>query len=140
MKCPKCGYLGFERVERCRNCGYEFSLVHPVDVPELAIRTEEPQAAPGDLSLAGEGRMPSGQTAELPLFGLTIPDDEPLITKPSPPRPPLAVRRSTPDLPRRRPTPPRVESLALDLDAPDECCHRSLVSASTHNLPAQIRH
>ena len=26
MKCPKCGYLGFEHVERCRNCGYDFSL------------------------------------------------------------------------------------------------------------------
>ncbi len=26
MKCPKCGYLGFERVDRCRNCGYDFSL------------------------------------------------------------------------------------------------------------------
>ena len=27
MKCPKCGYLGFERVDRCRNCGYEFLSV-----------------------------------------------------------------------------------------------------------------
>jgi len=26
MKCPKCGYLGFETVDRCRNCGYDFSL------------------------------------------------------------------------------------------------------------------
>ena len=26
MKCPKCGYLGFESGDRCRNCGYEFSL------------------------------------------------------------------------------------------------------------------
>ena len=26
MKCPKCGYLGFEPVDRCRNCGYDFSL------------------------------------------------------------------------------------------------------------------
>ena len=27
MKCPKCGYLGFDDVERCRNCGYDFSLM-----------------------------------------------------------------------------------------------------------------
>ena len=26
MKCPKCGYLGYQDVERCRNCGYDFSL------------------------------------------------------------------------------------------------------------------
>jgi uncharacterized RDD family membrane protein YckC len=26
MKCPKCGYLAFESGERCRNCGYDFSL------------------------------------------------------------------------------------------------------------------
>ena len=26
MKCSKCGYLGFETSDRCRNCGYEFSL------------------------------------------------------------------------------------------------------------------
>jgi uncharacterized RDD family membrane protein YckC len=27
MKCPKCGYLGFETGDRCRNCGYDFSLI-----------------------------------------------------------------------------------------------------------------
>jgi len=26
MKCPKCAYLGFETGDRCRNCGYDFSL------------------------------------------------------------------------------------------------------------------
>jgi len=26
MKCPKCSYLGFETGDRCRNCGYDFSL------------------------------------------------------------------------------------------------------------------
>lgn len=26
MKCPKCEYLGFETGDRCRNCGYNFSL------------------------------------------------------------------------------------------------------------------
>ena len=27
MKCPKCGYLWFETGDRCKNCGYDFSLV-----------------------------------------------------------------------------------------------------------------
>ncbi len=27
MKCPKCQYLGFETGDRCKNCGYDFSLV-----------------------------------------------------------------------------------------------------------------
>ena len=26
MKCPKCEYLGFETGDRCKNCGYDFSL------------------------------------------------------------------------------------------------------------------
>lgn len=27
MKCPKCLYLGFETGDRCKNCGYDFSLI-----------------------------------------------------------------------------------------------------------------
>ena len=38
MKCPKCGYLGFESVDRCRNCGYDFSLTPFVDVLELPLK------------------------------------------------------------------------------------------------------
>ena len=29
MKCPKCNYLSFEAGDRCRNCGYDFSLSTP---------------------------------------------------------------------------------------------------------------
>jgi uncharacterized RDD family membrane protein YckC len=39
MKCPTCGYIGFESTDRCRNCGYEFAL-------------STPTAPPQDLSLA----------------------------------------------------------------------------------------
>jgi uncharacterized RDD family membrane protein YckC len=53
---------------------------------------------------------------ELPLFGPPIPDDEPLITRASPPRPPLAVRRSTPDLPRVRTEAPRTATFDLGLE------------------------
>ena len=26
MRCPKCSYLSYDDVERCRNCGYDFAL------------------------------------------------------------------------------------------------------------------
>ena len=56
---------------------------------------------------------------ELTLFGPPIPDDEPLITQASPPRPPLAVRRATPEVPRLR-SEPRLPSLDLALEADRE--------------------
>lgn len=45
MKCSKCGYLGFETGDRCRNCGYDFSLGNLLPregteaVSDLPIRT-----------------------------------------------------------------------------------------------------
>jgi uncharacterized RDD family membrane protein YckC len=126
MKCPKCGYLGFEPVDRCRNCGYEFSLAAPAVDLELSLRPSPASSGPAD-SLAEEilGRGQSVSTpADLPLFGAPIADDTPLITKASPPRPPLAVRRATPDLPRvtdvsrTRTMAPRAATLDLGLEVP----------------------
>jgi uncharacterized RDD family membrane protein YckC len=38
VKCPKCLYLGFETGDRCRNCGYDFSLLALADpVSELPL-------------------------------------------------------------------------------------------------------
>ena len=48
MKCPKCDYLGFETGDRCRNCGYDFSLlsaaetapdyeIHPPPVDDVPV-------------------------------------------------------------------------------------------------------
>lgn len=125
MKCPKCGYLGFEHVDRCRNCGYDFSLSSSPTLPDLSIRsvaadTLQPLA---DLALVDSAlTLPrshasataptqdfhrgtvtaAGPTPELPLFGSVMADDVPLITRPSPPRTPLAVRRATPEVPRLR--------------------------------------
>ncbi len=137
MKCVKCGYLGFEEAERCRNCGYEFSLATAA-VPDLRLRAAERDAhAVDDLDLIDAaaqtrpnvtaGREPSSTAAarspvpsrgtnpefstedlrELPLFT----DDAPLITRASAPRPPLAVRRATPDVPSLRPQPARTPPL-----------------------------
>lgn len=88
MKCPKCGYLGFDSGERCRNCGYDFSLI----------------AQPG-------GRPGPGTPADLPLFR----GDAPVLP---PPRAPLAVRRASPTPSRVRPrtpvTPPDGAPLLAD--------------------------
>jgi uncharacterized RDD family membrane protein YckC len=139
MKCPKCGYLGFEAVDRCRNCGYDFSLTTTVDLPEFPIREDNRRVSPlDDLSLSDAAtadpdetamtdlspevdqglhrsapRRPTGPSGELPLFGASIPDDQPLITRASPPRAPLAVRRATPEVPRLRAEQPRAQSLDL---------------------------
>ena len=137
MKCPKCGYLGFEDVERCRNCGYDFSLAPVQRLPELSLRTgdAEDQRNFDDLTLvdAASHRVrqssasatnaesalagpPTPTIGELPLFGEPFFDDAPLITKASAPRSPLSVRRATPELPRLRPE-TRAPMLDLDLDA-----------------------
>ncbi len=106
MKCPKCGYLGFEEVTRCRNCGHDFT-VEAATPPELPLRTG---VATGD-SFAPE---------DLPLFGHTEPTADPLpvLSKVTPPRPPLVVRRATPEVPRVRTEP--VRTPMLDLEPPEE--------------------
>ena len=104
MKCPKCSYLGLDDFDRCRNCGYEFSLFEAAAPPDLSIRSD---AGPGE-------PLPA-----LRLFTRGL-DDAPLITRPSPPRAPLSVRRSTPDVPRMRTTPHRSATLDLDLDGSDD--------------------
>ena len=40
MKCPKCNYLGFETGDRCRNCGYDFSLITVSDPRPLDMDLE----------------------------------------------------------------------------------------------------
>jgi uncharacterized RDD family membrane protein YckC len=78
-------------------------------IPDLSFLKEiETRSVPG-----------SGSTPDLLLFEPQTPDDEPLITKPSPPRQPLAVRRATPDVSRLR-AEPRAQSfeLAFDVDEP----------------------
>lgn len=115
MKCPKCGYLGFEQVDRCRNCGYEFTLT-PVAVPDLSFLkpTSDGPVALDELGLLSEpsATTPPQASPDLPLFQSSAPVDDPLILKPSPPRQPLAVRRATPDTPRLR-SEPRAQTLEL---------------------------
>jgi uncharacterized RDD family membrane protein YckC len=134
VKCPKCGYLGFETGDRCKNCGYDFSLVGPPagrgarSTPAPAAGgppARDPHLARGaryrhsatprfdegtDRALAGP---PEGAPIDLPLF----PGDGQALP---PPRPPLAVRRATPApaRPRQRTPAPHAEPLPLVPDEP----------------------
>lgn len=142
MRCPKCHYISFESGDRCRNCGYEFSLAtpdggRPPAVDELPLNDVDatPQA-PIDLSFINDApRATSPHPAprpaperDLPLFGRANPraidnriiddedDDAPLIRPSAVPRAPLAVRRATPDTQRLRSRYTVAESPRLDLE------------------------
>jgi uncharacterized RDD family membrane protein YckC len=128
MKCPKCGYLGFETTDRCRNCQYDFSLTPAVE-PELALKfPDRTVETNGDFDLPAIKRQTDTLTpAALDLdrlFGAEadgaatievidepaspepaseLPFDDAPIVPPPAARPPLAVRRATPEVPRNRP-------------------------------------
>ena len=78
MKCPKCDYLGFETGDRCKNCGYDFSLI------ELASsEPEEPEEVEIDLTLQ-VAPDPGSDAANWPIAipePAVIPD--PVVRKPS---------------------------------------------------------
>jgi uncharacterized RDD family membrane protein YckC len=163
VKCSKCGYVGFESGDRCRNCGYEFALAPAFALPDLPIRRDADSVEGlDDLALidagtarrassgfdAEFGRAPEPRPApvpslstrasasELPLFGSPGEDDTPLITRPSPPRAPLSVRRSTPEVPRLRSLGLRTvgADLALDLDPPEAAAPRVVPSERAQSV------
>jgi uncharacterized RDD family membrane protein YckC len=119
MRCPKCHYISFGTVTRCRNCGYEFSLAPEVQPLDLPIQTGDAPIGPlRDVSFdpqspVGSNRSSSGSDPDrsgaaaprldLPLFTDRDPlDDAPLISATAAPRQPLAVRRPAPP-----PSPPK---------------------------------
>jgi uncharacterized RDD family membrane protein YckC len=125
MRCPKCQYITFDSDDRCRNCGYEFSLsVDSVeDEPvEVRIARDEPESmrrgsdsfsaldTPLHQAPAAPER-PGAQSARHPLTAADLPlfieqrvadDQAPLVTPPAVPRAPLSVRRAAPVRPRSR--------------------------------------
>jgi uncharacterized RDD family membrane protein YckC len=163
MKCPKCGYLGFETGDRCKNCGYDFSLIAPGPIPDpdLAIRTDDAETGAPELWLDRMDRTmdevtrpslkqdhligvpeptPVTPDQSLPLFNPDDPDDIPLIALPAAPRPPLSVRR-TPETPRLRAVPKmsRMPSAALDFHeeaAVDEQREEAAAARSGGSAPA----
>jgi uncharacterized RDD family membrane protein YckC len=133
MRCPKCQYISFDNGERCRNCGYEFSLTaeaRPLDLPiqtgnevigplaDLALeprsspRTDRPKAADTVVSTP----KPITSSFDLPLFKeRRLSDEAPRVAPSFTPRPPLAVRRSTPMPPPRSSGRKTAEEPVLDL-------------------------
>jgi uncharacterized RDD family membrane protein YckC len=132
MKCPKCGYVGFESGDRCRHCGYDFSLSPSAGTdgasgspPDLEDHRDDllriPRHRGGTGGVAGSEPSEPASPADLPLF-----DDALFGRGPGRPTPraraPIPVRRSTPPVPRMRPRPmvvrePEVGDLNLELDA-----------------------
>jgi uncharacterized RDD family membrane protein YckC len=92
MKCPKCGYLGFETTDRCRNCQYDFSLAPFAHEPELTLHnTRQAEETASDFDLEPIKRQtdsPASKSLDLDrLFGET--DAEPPLAQfgPTPPTP-----------------------------------------------------
>jgi uncharacterized RDD family membrane protein YckC len=136
MKCPKCGYLGFETTDRCRNCGYDFSLATVGASPDLSLRTAEgggpvadltlreardtaPSRPPhaGDLPIVlapGPGLAPGlapedtwGESQDAEPDRSDRPGDELPLFPPRPAGQPLAVRRPS-EVPRAKRSTPRL--------------------------------
>lgn len=137
MKCPKCAYVGFEETDRCRHCGYDFSMAPialPASVP--AARLDDPRPRPyatavraervaTDLSPepASAGEPFQDLPLRAPAFPMLVPE-----TPPPPARTPLAVRRASSDRPRSRPAaqvPRRAPAPLLDSEPEPEPVERA---------------
>jgi uncharacterized RDD family membrane protein YckC len=87
MKCPKCSYLSFEAGERCRNCGYDFSMSTPVQ--------DDPA---GDLPLFDDAPLVSVPASPRPPLSVRRTTQDPARLRsrhaaPAPPQPPRAAEQ-----------------------------------------------
>ena len=136
MKCPKCEYLGFETGDRCKNCGYDFSLAAAAapSQPELLLREPETPRRDADRWLNQlEARLdtvrpvatPSQPLAD-PLGSMTLEPQMPAppVSRPIPSAPasaPVAAVAATQQVQRvlsRAPALPLFHPGGADLDEP----------------------
>jgi uncharacterized RDD family membrane protein YckC len=146
MRCPKCSYLSYDDVERCRNCGYDFSLAAPPREPEAPTPVESSRETrawePTRRRRPGMDTPPpaDGGPLDLPLFeDPTVPEPPPVAIPPA--GPPLSVRRK---IEINRP-PPRVEPVpdapadAGAFDWPDEpVMAESVAAESAPDIPPAV--
>jgi uncharacterized RDD family membrane protein YckC len=116
MKCPKCGYLGFETTDRCRNCQYDFSLAPFSSDPELALQGNDRQTeSPNDFELPPIRRQTDKLSATALDLDRLFGDLEAQTTAPAPA---LTAPPPAPPMPARKLEPPTIS--ILDEDAPHE--------------------
>ncbi|HXG55091.1 MAG TPA: RDD family protein [Vicinamibacterales bacterium] len=108
MRCPKCQYISFDNGDKCRNCGYEFSLSVDPGAVDMDIQPDDdavdlrPDFSSEDLETAAPAPVrppapPATSPFDLPLFrDRAIDDDAPLVSAPAVPRAPLSVRKGAP--------------------------------------------
>jgi len=110
MKCPKCGYLGFETTDRCRNCQYDFSLSPLATDPDLTLRQDMGGDGNVDFELPTIKRQADSLNAGAIDLDRLFGDPEPEKAEPEralPVTPPVAVRIATP-------TPERLPPIAIE--------------------------
>src|SRR5688572_2914161 len=93
MKCPKCSYLGFETGDRCKNCGYDFSLMAPThERPDPDLNLQVPEDLPAEADKSWMDRLHMGvdevaEAHEMPETALDTPSpattlDPPVVVRP----------------------------------------------------------
>jgi uncharacterized RDD family membrane protein YckC len=128
MKCPKCGYLGFETTDRCRNCQYDFSLAPFASDPELTLHgNNRDTESPSDFELPPIAR----QTDKLSATALDLDrlfGDPPPVNAPAAPVAPVAPAAPV------EPAPPTITVIDEDtgepLDEPEPAPEPPMLSMS----------
>ncbi len=103
MRCPKCHYISFDSGDRCRNCGYDFSLT--VDVRELDLPIQT-------------GDEPLGPMSDFNLSDLDTPAPQKAPGPAAPPEPQARVAPIVTPGPAAHAAPPRRPITSSPLDLP----------------------
>lgn len=133
MKCPKCGYLGFETTDRCRNCQYDFSLAPFASEPELTLHADRKDEGPGaDFELPPIMRQSDKLSATALDLDRLFGDPEPPKSAPAVSAPPAITREPEPE------PEPELESTITVLDAEDEPVPALVMAAEPEDEPIDM--
>ena len=110
MKCPKCSYLGFETGDRCKNCGYDFSLLAvPHQPPDPDLNLQVPEQLPAEADRSWMDRLHTGleeiaEAHEMPDSAIDTPSstttlEPPVVVRPEPSFPLFEPRDEADDEP-----------------------------------------